>query len=122
MGSVCLIIILNSKQDQNKNQMKENEIDKHQREKDEIEKNELKKKIVKMRRDSTDSAISSGSGLSPANSTNDEVFEYSLEDQDEEGVVVYHNISRPTTSSTNYSQNSKRRRKSYAWISWSFHN
>merc|ERR1712156_1286504 len=114
MGQVCCKFIVKSKKDQNKNQMEknENEIDKHQRERDEMEKNQSEKKIVKIRRDSTDSAISSGSGLSPANSTNDEVFEYSLEDQDEEGVVVYHNISRPTTSSTNYSQNSKRRRKS----------
>ena len=45
--------------------MEENEKDKHQIEKDEMEKNQLEKKIVKIRRDSTDSAISSGSGLSP---------------------------------------------------------
>ena len=60
-----LFIYFQSKKDQNKNQMEENEIDKHQREKDEMEKSQLEKKIVKIRRDSTDSAISSGSGLSP---------------------------------------------------------
>ena len=36
--------------------------------------------------------------LKISNSTNDEVFEYSLEDQEDDGVVVYNNASRPTTS------------------------
>ena len=48
---------------------------------------------------------------------NDEVFEYSLEEHEDDAVVVYSNSSRPNTSSTNYSEKSKskKRRKNNAW-------
>merc|ERR1711971_88713 len=97
MGQVHCIFFVKNKKGRNENPREETE------------------NFVKMRRDSTDSAFSSGSGRSPGSTLNDEVFEYSLEEHEDDAVVVYSNSSRPNTSSTNYSEKSKKRRKNNAW-------